>query len=208
MQAADGRPDSRGRCGGCGRTDANGWAVVSRSSGRNDGGEERLARGEVVERVAVLFVCLGNICRSPLAEGVFREVVRTEGLEVWFEVDSAGTSNYHRGESPDPRTVETAARRGVRLAHAARQVTGADLHRFDYVVVMDEQNFAKVRRLADSVRPDAEIHLLRSFDEEAAGEREVPDPYFGGPGGFEHVHEMVERSCRGLLRHIRGERGF
>ena len=159
-------------------------------------------------RIAVLFVCLGNICRSPLAEGVFRAVVREAGLEDAFEVDSAGTSNYHRGEAPDPRTVETAARRGVRLSHAARQITGQDLHTFDYLLVMDEQNLAKVRRLAESVRPDAEIHLLRAFDAEEAGVREVPDPYFGGRDGFEHVHEMVERACRGLLEHIRGERGL
>jgi protein-tyrosine phosphatase len=173
----------------------------------------------------VLFVCLGNICRSPLAEGLFRAVIREAGLEDRFDVDSAGTSNYHRGEAPDPRTVETAARRGVRLSHAARQITGRDLSRFDFIVVMDGQNLAKVRRLAESVQPDAEIHMLRRFDPEAAPGRsepagghpdgaaaaealEVPDPYFGGPDGFERVHEMVERSCRGLLKHIREERGL
>jgi protein-tyrosine phosphatase len=172
----------------------------------NGAGASRDRAGET--RIGVLFVCLGNICRSPLAEGVFRAVVREAGVEHLFEVDSAGTSNYHRGEAPDPRTVETAARRGVRLSHASRQITGQDLHRFQYVVVMDEQNLAKVRRLAESVRPETEIHLLRLFDAEAAGVRDVPDPYFGGPDGFERVQEMVERACRGLLEHIRGERGL
>lgn len=166
-------------------------------------------------RIGVLFVCLGNICRSPLAEGVFRAVVREAGLEDRFEVDSAGTSNYHTGEPPDPRTLETAARRGVKLSHRARQITGRDLDRFDYVVVMDRQNLAKVQRLADSVKPDAEIRMLREFDPagRTAGNPtdtvlEVPDPYFGGPDGFESVQEIVERSCRGLLEHIREERGL
>ena len=171
-----------------------------------DNGAGTMVKGGI--RIGVLFVCLGNICRSPLAEGVFRAVAREAGLEHVFEVDSAGTSNYHRGEAPDPRTVETAARRGVRLSHAARQITSQDLHTFDYLLVMDEQNLAKVRRLAESVRPEAEIHLLRAFDAEAAGVREVPDPYFGGADGFEQVHGMVERACRGLLEHIRVERGF
>jgi protein-tyrosine phosphatase len=177
-------------------------------SGSGDTGVDGSGGGGRDGRIGVLFVCLGNICRSPLAEGVFAEVVRRAGLEARFDVDSAGTSNYHRGEAPDPRTVETAARRGVTLSHAARQITGADLHRFEYVVVMDEPNLMKVRRLAATIRPDAELHLLRAFDEEAGGEWEVPDPYFGGADGFEDVHEMVERSCRGLLRHIREERGF
>jgi protein-tyrosine phosphatase len=189
------------------RSERMGGAV----SGAEDNGVDGSgggARDGAAERIGVLFVCLGNICRSPLAEGVFAEVVRRAGLEAMFDVDSAGTSNYHRGEAPDPRTVETAARRGVTLSHAARQITGADLHRFEYVVVMDEPNLMKVRRLAATIRPDAELHLLRAFDEEAVDEWEVPDPYFGGADGFEDVHEMVERSCRGLLRHIREERGF
>ena len=175
-------------------------------------------------RIGVLFVCLGNICRSPLAEGVFRGLVREVGLEDRFDVDSAGTSNYHRGEAPDPRTIETAARRGVKLTHASRQITGEDLHRFEYVMVMDAQNLAKVRRLADSVRPETEVRLLREYDPEASlagagraagrdgpavpAELEVPDPYFGGPEGFERVQEIVERSCLGLLEHIREEHGL
>jgi protein-tyrosine phosphatase len=155
--------------------------------------------------IGVLFVCLGNICRSPLAEGVFRQVVIESGLADRFEIDSAGTSDYHIGSSPDPRTAAVARRRGVALEHAARQVGHEDLLRFRYVVVMDESNHGRVRSLAASIETDAEILLLRDFDPEANGERAVPDPYFGGPSGFEQVHDMVERACRGLLDHLRRE---
>lgn len=156
------------------------------------------------DKVGVLFVCLGNICRSPLAEGVFRQQVGEEGLSHRFDIDSAGTSSYHAGDSPDTRTVEVAARRGLRLDHVARQIEAADLERFDYVVVMDGSNLEKVRRLAARTREaGAELHLLRAFDDGAGGEQDVPDPYFGGARGFEEVHDMVERSCSGLLEHIR-----
>jgi protein-tyrosine phosphatase len=157
------------------------------------------------DRIGVLFVCHGNICRSPLAEGVFRELVQQECVGARFDIDSAGTTDYHAGESPDARTVEVAARRGLQLAHEARRVTELDFERFDYVVVMDRNNLASVQRLAERVRSKAEVHLLRSFDPEAGGELDVPDPYFGGSRGFEDVHDMVERACRGLLAHIRSE---
>lgn len=156
------------------------------------------------DRVGVLFVCLGNICRSPLAEGVFRQLVEHEGLAEDFDIDSAGTSSYHTGDSPDERTVAVAARRGLRLEHVARQIQPADLRRFEYVIAMDNANLSKVQRLAAQT-PDAvaEVHLLRAFEDGADAGGEVPDPYFGGAGGFEEVHDMVVRSCRGLLEHIR-----
>jgi protein-tyrosine phosphatase len=157
------------------------------------------------ERIGVLFVCLGNICRSPLAEGVFRDQVERSGLSDRFDIDSAGTSSYHTGDSPDPRTVEVAARRGLELRHAARQLRRADLERFHYVVVMDGSNASRVHRLANEAPGRAEVLLLRRFDLEADGELDVPDPYFGGPDGFEEVHDMVERSCSELLAHIRDE---
>ena len=156
-------------------------------------------------KIRVLFVCLGNICRSPLAEGVFRKVVEEAGLAERFEIDSAGTSDYHRGEPPDPRTVEVAARRGLKLEHAARQVTMSDLESFDYVIAMDASNLGKIERLARQQRGRAEVHLLRAFDPEAGDDLEVPDPYFGGADGFENVHEMVERASEGLLEHIRAQ---
>ena len=157
------------------------------------------------DTIGVLFVCLGNICRSPLAEGVFREIVRAEGLESRFDIDSAGTSDYHTGDSPDPRTVAEAERRGLMLEHAARQIGAADFQQFDYVVAMDASNLGRIRRLADTAPHAATLHLLREFDDESGDDLEVPDPYFGGPDGFADVHDMVERACHGLLEHIRSQ---
>ncbi|HEX6307360.1 MAG TPA: low molecular weight protein-tyrosine-phosphatase [Longimicrobiales bacterium] len=156
-----------------------------------------------MERIGVLFVCLGNICRSPLAQGVFAQLVSEEGLGDRFDIDSAGTSDYHIGEPPDPRTTREARRRGVTLEHAARQVDHEDFERFDYVLAMDAVNLGKLERIARQLRGAAELHLLRAFDPEAGDDLEVPDPYFGGPDGFADVHEMIERACRGLLEHIR-----
>lgn len=157
--------------------------------------------------MSVLFVCLGNICRSPLAEAVFRAQVRAAGLDDRFEVDSAGTSGYHDGESPDSRAVEVARRRGIRLDGTSRRVTVEDLRRFDHVLAMDDDNLAELRRLADRAGIDADIQLLREFDAEAGGDLSVPDPYFGGQHGFEHVQDIVERSCAALLDAIRSGRG-
>jgi protein-tyrosine phosphatase len=154
-------------------------------------------------KVRVLFVCLGNICRSPLAEAVFRQVVERAGVADRFDIDSAGTSNYHIGESPDPRTVATAARRGVTIEHAARQLGVQDLESFDYVIAMDASNLGRIQRLARSQPGGAEIRLLRSFDVAAGDDLEVPDPYFGGADGFENVQDMIERASEGLLAHVR-----
>lgn len=160
------------------------------------------------EPISVLFVCLGNICRSPLAEAVFRKVVTEAGLESRFRIDSAGTSGYHDGEAPDERTTAVAAERGVKVAGVSRRITGADLGSFDYVIVMDRENRSNVEALSPEVPERPALHLFREFDPEAGGELDVPDPYFGGPRGFEDVHEMVERSARGLLAHLEEEHGL
>jgi protein-tyrosine phosphatase len=160
------------------------------------------------QRISVLFVCLGNICRSPLAEAVFRAVVAEEGLEDRFRIDSAGTSGYHEGEPPDRRTTAVAARRGVTVDGASRQITRADVASFDYLIVMDAENLGNVRRLAGRDGSTPEVRLFREFDPEAAGELDVPDPYFGGPDGFENVHDLVERSARGLVDHLREQHGL
>jgi protein-tyrosine phosphatase len=147
---------------------------------------------------------MGNICRSPLAEGVFRHQVKQAGLSDRFEIDSAGTSSYHIGDPPDHRTTTVARARGIELTGRARQIKALDLRDFDYVLVMDEQNMARVQQLAKSSKPTAEVRMLRDFDDKAGDdERDVPDPYYGGAGGFEHVHDIVERSCGRLLAHIR-----
>ena len=159
------------------------------------------------DTIGVLFICLGNICRSPLAEALFRKTVVDEGLESRFRIDSAGTSGYHDGEPPDARTTDTARRRGVEVAGRSRRVTGADIETFD-LVVMDAENLRNVERLVAGNGATPRAVRLREFDPEAEGDLDVPDPYFGGPRGFEEVHEMVERAARGLLEHIRREHGL
>ena len=160
-------------------------------------------------KTAVLFVCLGNICRSPLAEAVFRKQVKEAGLEDVIEVDSAGTSSYHAGEGPDPRTVKVARARGVEMTGRARQIRREDAKRFDYIIAMDEMNLRDVQRLvAEAGAHSPRVMRLREFDPEARGDLDVPDPYYGGPQGFEKVHDIVERSCAALLQHIVAERGL
>jgi protein-tyrosine phosphatase len=152
---------------------------------------------------SVLFVCLGNICRSPLAEAVFRHKVRERGVEAEFEIDSAGTSGYHNGAAPDRRSTETARRRGVELTGQSRQLGAEDLSRFDYVIAMDGENLREIRAL--EAGGTARIHRLREWDPERSG-ADVPDPYYGGPGGFDEVHDIVDRSCEALLDHLLAER--
>ena len=156
-------------------------------------------------KLKVLFVCMGNICRSPLAEGVFRHQVRAAGLADRFDIDSAGTASYHIGDPPDQRTTSVARARGIELTGRARQIKALDLRDFDYVLVMDAQNMARVQQLARSTKPTAEVRMLRDFDEEAEDDLDVPDPYYGGPRGFEDVHDIVERACARLLEHIRAQ---
>ena len=157
------------------------------------------------DKLSVLFVCLGNICRSPLAEGVFKHLVSEAGLANRFDIDSAGTASYHVGDPPDDRTSAVARARGIELTSKARQVIRDDLQRFDYVLVMDSQNYKNVKRLAGREAPRAEVRLLREFDSKADRDLDVPDPYYGGTRGFEAVHDIVERSCRGLLDYLRDQ---
>lgn len=157
--------------------------------------------------ISVLMVCLGNICRSPMAEGLFRHLLHEEGLDDRIQVDSAGTGSWHVGESPDIRSVRTAAGHGVTLTGSAQQVQSEDFRRFDYIVAMDQSNLENLERFRDGVGGDAALYLLREFDPEGGPGAEVPDPYYGGPSGFEDVYGMVERACRGLLDHILEEEG-
>jgi low molecular weight protein-tyrosine phosphatase len=146
----------------------------------------------------VLFVCLGNICRSPTAEAVFQELVRREAEGLDIEADSAGTHAYHAGSPPDARTVAAAQRRGIDMRGlSARIVEAADFDRFDMLLAMDEQNYRHLLAMAPPERRDR----VRLFLEFAPGQarREVPDPYYGGATGFEDVLDLIEEAARGLL---------
>jgi protein-tyrosine phosphatase len=146
-------------------------------------------------------VCLGNICRSPTAEGVMRGLVEDAGLADRVVLDSAGTGAYHVGELPDPRTRQAAKQRGYILEHRAWQFTAKDFARFDLVLAMDEQNLRHLRSLARGQAHD--IRLFRSFDATAGEGAEVPDPWYGGDEGFHEVLDQCERACEGLLDHVR-----
>lgn len=157
--------------------------------------------------VRVLFVCLGNICRSPTAEGVFRALVESEGLAGQIEIDSAGTHAYHVGEGPDPRSQEAAARRGIDLSPLrGRRATRTDFKEFDYVLAMDQENYAHLAQLAPA-QFEPRVRLLMEYAPERP-ENEVPDPYFGGEGGFDRVLDMIEDAARGLLADIRRQHKF
>ncbi len=154
------------------------------------------------KKVSVLFVCMGNICRSPTAEGVFRHIVEQEGLADDIHIDSAGTHAYHVGEQPDQRAQQTAHSRGIDLSQqSARKVRNDDFSQFDYVLAMDNDNHAILARMCP---PDKDECLSLFLDfAESRQESEVPDPYYGGPQGFEHVFDLVEDASRGLLEDIR-----
>ncbi len=153
------------------------------------------------KKVGVIFVCMGNICRSPTAEAVFRDYVEKAGLLESIHIDSAGTHSYHIGESPDARTQHAARRRGYDMSKLrGRQVEAEDFLRFDYVLAMDEANLANLRQLRPS-GAQSHLGLFLEFAERHR-EREVPDPYFGGADGFERVLDMVEDAANGLLQHI------
>ncbi len=153
----------------------------------------------------VLFVCMGNICRSPTAEGVFRKLVRDEGLEDEIEIDSAGTGGWHVGEPPDSRSAEAARRRGIDLDGAARQFDAADFDRFDLILAMDAENRRELLRVAPDDDARAKIRLFREFDpaSNGGGDLDVPDPYFGGEQGFERVLDLVDAAARGLVDELR-----
>ena len=152
--------------------------------------------------VRICFVCLGNICRSPTAEGVMAKLLAEGGLADRVTIDSAGTGAWHAGELADPRTRSAASKRGIELTHRARQFTRHDLDQFDLVIAMDRENLRHLTLLTER-RAQPEVRLLRSFDPAAPAGAEVPDPYSGGEEGFEKVLDQCERACAGLIAHVR-----
>jgi len=154
----------------------------------------------MAESVSILFVCMGNICRSPMAHGVFRRLVAEAGLEGRVAIDSAGTIDYHAGEPPDRRAIAAAAARGVDIADLrARAVSTEDCSRYDLVLAMDRGNFNRLRKLCNG---DGDVRLFLTFAPDRR-EQEVPDPYGGGPEGFEYVLDLVEAGAAGLLDEVK-----
>jgi len=151
----------------------------------------------------ILFVCLGNICRSPLAEGVFLHLAQQAGRGHEFEVDSCGTGSWHVGERPDPRSQAVARQHDVILNHRARQFDRSDFKNFDLIIVMDRENKSDLLSFSP-LKPEerAKIRLLREYDPQANGDLDVPDPYYDGADGFEAVYQMVERAGKRLLESL------
>lgn len=161
-----------------------------------------MQKGICMEKTKVLFVCMGNICRSPMAHGVLETRIVKERLEEQLAVDSAGTHGYHVGHPPDPRAQATARTRGYEIAgQQARQLSDADFHAFDYILTMDDDNF-HIARALQPPQARARLHRFMEFAP-LRQEREVPDPYYGGPDGFQHVLTLVEEGVEGLLEHLR-----
>lgn len=154
--------------------------------------------------VKVLFICLGNICRSPAAHGVFEHFVEEEGLTDKIFVDSAGTSGFHRGEMADARMIEHAGRRGFELRSLSRKLVAKDYDEFDYLIVMDNSNHKNTLALARSSEDEEKVLKMVDFCP-SFSDKEVPDPYYGGEAGFEHVLDLVEEGSRKLLEKIKSE---
>ncbi|MGD8428173.1 MAG: low molecular weight protein-tyrosine-phosphatase [Balneolaceae bacterium] len=145
----------------------------------------------------ICFVCLGNICRSPTAEGILQHLVNERGLQPYFEIDSAGTSAYHIGEPANSKSQRTANSHGIKLHSRARQFNKADLDYYDLVLAMDRENLNNIKQMASGHHED-KIGLMRDFDPRP-GDGQVPDPYYGGAEGFENVFQIISRSCEHLL---------
>lgn len=148
----------------------------------------------------ILFVCLGNICRSPLAEGLMLEKIANLGVEDQFKIDSCGTADYHIGELPDERTRENALQNGLELKHRARQFDPSDFKRFDHILVMDSANKMKIIGQATSEEHLQKVQLMRDFEQEISLQGvDVPDPYYGGNEGFQNVYDILDRCTENLL---------
>jgi protein-tyrosine phosphatase len=154
------------------------------------------------------FVCLGNICRSPIGEGVMRHLIEDAGLSAIMEVDSAGTAGYHSGEPPDARARAAGRRFAVEVGGRARQFKAADFERFDYVLAMDRTNFEDLADLATDPASRRKLHLLRSFDGASPEGASVPDPYYGDDEDFDDVVRICLAACAPLLERLRAERGL
>lgn len=150
--------------------------------------------------INICFVCLGNIVRSPLAENMFKHITEIKGVSEKYMVDSAGTSAWHVGESPDHRMRRVAAEHGLDYRGRSRQFVRKDYDRFDLIIAMDQENHRSLVQKARTPEHKAKLYLMREFDNMSGNQLSVPDPYYGGQEGFEAVYLIIERSCRGLLQ--------
>jgi len=153
--------------------------------------------------VKVCFVCLGNICRSPLAQGVFEALVKEEGLQDRIIISSAGVSGWHVGNPPDARMQQTALDHGIRLNSRARQFKSSDFEQMDLVLAMDHSNLSALKQMSAEPELQDKLFLFRSFDPKHNNDLEVPDPYYGGDKGFETVYQIVDRTCPKVLDHLK-----
>lgn len=151
-----------------------------------------------MKKVKILFVCLGNICRSPLAEAILKHKIKEKGLDTRLEVHSCGTANYHVGDTPDPRTIKNAKKNGVTIDHLGRQLSKHDLETYDFIIAMDKSNHANILKLENAKDHSHKIKLMRSFDLNPAGD-EVPDPYYGDEAGFQHVFDILSHSIDSFI---------
>lgn len=157
-----------------------------------------------MKKIKVLFVCLGNICRSPMGAAILKHKVKKEGLENQIEVDSCGTSNYHIGDAADARAIANATRNGVPVDHCARQLSEQDLEDFDFIFAMDKSNYDNILKLSNGQAARHKVRLMREFDPIGKGQ-EVPDPYFGGEEDFQQVYEILDRSTTNFLDYLKKE---
>ncbi len=155
--------------------------------------------------IEVRFVCLGNICRSPLAHGVFEKLIAEEGLEDKIRVSSAGTGNWHVGSPPDERMQQTANKYGIQLNSRGQHFQSSDFQDVDLILAMDHSNLMSLRQIAPDPQQTEKLRLFRAFDPEANGDLDVPDPYYGGGKGFEIVYQIVQRTCPKILEFLKSQ---
>lgn len=157
-----------------------------------------------MKKVKVLFVCLGNICRSPLAAAIVKDKISKNGMTSWIEVDSCGTSDYHIGDNADPRTRSNAIKNGIDIAHCVRQLTAEDIEKFDVIVAMDNSNLQNILMVKGVRDFKHKVKMMREFDSVEKG-GEVPDPYHGNEKGFQEVFEILDRSTNNFIAYLRKE---